>query len=41
MEFIDDHDEQDDGGPYYWSKVEIGEDYTEQSDISNDESKNE
>jgi hypothetical protein len=41
MKFIDDYDEQDDGGLYYWSKVEIGEDYTKRSDISNDESENE
>jgi hypothetical protein len=37
----DDQDEQDDSGSYYWSEVEIGEDYTEQSDISIDESENE
>jgi hypothetical protein len=37
----DDQDEQDDGGSYYWSKIETWEDYTEQSDISIDESKNE
>jgi hypothetical protein len=41
MELSDDHDEQDDGGPYYWSEEEIWEDYTKQSDISNDESENE
>jgi hypothetical protein len=23
------HDDQDDGGPYYWSEVETREDYTE------------
>jgi hypothetical protein len=37
----DDHDEQDDGDPYYSSEEEIGEDYTEQSDISIDESEDE
>jgi hypothetical protein len=37
----DDQDEQDDGGPYYWSEIEILEDYTEQSDISIDESEDE
>jgi hypothetical protein len=44
MELSDDHDdqdEQDDGGPYYWIEVETREDYTEQSDISIDESENE
>jgi hypothetical protein len=44
IELSDDHDDQDekdDGGPHYWSEVETGEDYTEQSDISNDESENE
>jgi hypothetical protein len=41
MKLSDDHDEQDDGGPYYWSEVETREDYTEQSDISIDESENE
>jgi hypothetical protein len=41
MELNDDHDDQDDGGPYYWSEVEIGEDYTEQSDISIGESEDE
>jgi hypothetical protein len=34
----DDQDEQDDGGPYYWSEIETREDYTEQSNISIDES---
>jgi hypothetical protein len=29
MELSDDHDEQDDGGPYYWSEVETREYYTE------------
>jgi hypothetical protein len=38
MELSDDHDDQDDGGPYYWSEVKIGEDYTEQSSISIGES---
>jgi hypothetical protein len=37
----DDQDEQDDGGPYYSSEEEIREDYTEQSDFSIDESKDE
>jgi hypothetical protein len=37
----DDHDEQDDGGPYYSSKEETREDYTEQSDFSIDESEDE
>jgi hypothetical protein len=44
MELSDDHDdqnEQDDGGPYYWSEVETRDVYTEQSDISIDESENE
>jgi hypothetical protein len=44
MELSDDHDdqhEQDDGGPHYWSEVETWENYIEQSDILNDESKNE
>jgi hypothetical protein len=44
MKLSDDHDdqyEQDGGGPYYSSEIEIGEDYTEQSDISNDGSENE
>jgi hypothetical protein len=34
-------DEQDDVSPYYWSEVETGEDYTEQSDFSDDKSENE
>jgi hypothetical protein len=34
MELSDDHDDQDDGDPYYWSEVETWEDYIEQSDIS-------
>jgi hypothetical protein len=37
----DDQDEQDDGGPYYWSEVETGKDYTEHSDISIGESEDE
>jgi hypothetical protein len=37
----DDQDEQDDGGPYYSNEEEIEEDYTEQSDISIDESEDE
>jgi hypothetical protein len=37
----DDQDEQDDGGPYYSSEEETGEDYTEQSDFSIDESEDE
>jgi hypothetical protein len=41
MELNDDQDEQDGRGPHYWSKVEMREDYTEQYDISNDESENE
>jgi hypothetical protein len=38
MKLSDDHDDQDDGDPYYSSEVETGEDYTEQSDISIGES---
>jgi hypothetical protein len=34
-------DEQDDAGPHDWSEVKIGEDCTEQSDFSNNESENE
>jgi hypothetical protein len=41
MELSDDQDEQDDDGLYDLSEVETGEDYTEQSDFSNDESENE
>jgi hypothetical protein len=41
MELSDDKDEQDDDGPYDSSEVETGEDYTELSDFSNDESENE
>jgi hypothetical protein len=41
MELSDDRNEQDDRGLHYWSEVETGEDYTQQSDISNDESENE
>jgi hypothetical protein len=41
MELSDDQDEQDDDGPYDSSEVETGEDYTELSDFSNDESENE
>jgi hypothetical protein len=44
MELSDDHgdqDEQDDGDTYYLNEEEIGEDYTEQSDISIDESEDE
>jgi hypothetical protein len=41
MEYSDDKDEKDDCDPRNWSEVKIKEDYTEQSDISNDESKNE
>jgi hypothetical protein len=37
----DDQDEQDDGVPYYSNEEEIGEDYTEQSDISIDETEDE
>jgi hypothetical protein len=37
----DDQDEQDDGDPYYSSEEETGEDYTEQSDFSIDESEDE
>jgi hypothetical protein len=37
----DDQDEQDDGDPYYLSEEKIGEDYTEQSDFSIDESEDE
>jgi hypothetical protein len=37
----DDHDEQDNGGPYYSNEEVTWEDYTEQSDISIDESKDE
>jgi hypothetical protein len=40
-ELSDDRNEQDDRGLHYWSEVETWEDYTEQSDISNDESENE
>jgi hypothetical protein len=44
MELSDDHDdqdEQDDGGPYYSNEEETWQDYTEQSDISIDESEDE
>jgi hypothetical protein len=44
MELSDDHDdqdEQDDGGPYYSNEEETGENYTEQSDFSIDESEDE
>jgi hypothetical protein len=44
MELSDDHDdqdEQDNGGPYYSNEEETGEDYTEQSDFSIDESEDE
>jgi hypothetical protein len=44
MELSDDHDdrdEQDDGGPCYSNEEETREDYTEQSDISIDESEDE
>jgi hypothetical protein len=44
MEVNDDHDdqdEQDDGDSYYSNEEETGEDYTEQSDFSIDESKDE
>jgi hypothetical protein len=44
MELSDDHDdrdEQDDGGPCYWSEVETEKDYTKQSDISIGESEDE
>jgi hypothetical protein len=41
MELSDDHDEQSDVGPHDWSEVETKEDYTEQSDFSNDKSENE
>jgi hypothetical protein len=41
MKLSDDQDEQDDDGLYDLSEVETGEDYTEQSDFSNDESENE
>jgi hypothetical protein len=41
MEYSDDQEEKDDCGLYYLSEVEIKENYTEQSDISNDESENE
>jgi activator of HSP90 ATPase len=37
MKLNDDQDEQDDRGLHYWSEVQMGEDYTEQFDISNDE----
>jgi hypothetical protein len=44
MELSDDHgdqDEQDDGSSYYSNEEETGEDYTEQSDFSIDESEDE
>jgi hypothetical protein len=44
MELSDDHDdqdEQDDGVLYYSNEEETREDYTEQSDISIDESEDE
>jgi hypothetical protein len=41
MKYSDDQEEKDDHSPYYWSEVEMRDDYTEQSDILNDESKNE
>jgi hypothetical protein len=41
MELSDDRDEQDDAGMYDSSEVKTGEDYTKQSNFSNDESKNE
>jgi hypothetical protein len=41
IELSDDQDKQDDAGLYYSSEVGTREDYIEQSDFSNDESKNE
>jgi hypothetical protein len=41
IKLSDDHDEQDDVGPYDWSEVETEDDYIERLDFSNDEYENE